>query len=295
MYSPFAYPSPYGGIYDTSGPDDSDDPQDEAVAEEIAESLLDQAEAESNTTGALGLRIPNPVEILGQVNGFLGGTLGTNHPKVRKVAAKVAAKVPAKAKVRPRRVAAPAMRLAPPPQPAMRFPAPAAAPARGRAPITSIGDLMHRVKWAQLANLTGNPLTIGIGATTNTTIDVTRTGWVLDWNANQGAGEVVISNLTYAQQPNTVFSPAALGSWAPAAANPTPIDPIFVNMPAKFNVTLINTSTTAAAVVVFTMSGIPAENMPQALMDPDVAEFLAKRGMQLALAAQAGGAGYGFG
>jgi hypothetical protein len=290
MYSPFAYPSPYGGIYDTSGPDDSDDPQDEVVAEEIAESLLDQAEAESNTTGALGLRFPNPMEILGHVNGMLGGTLGVNHPKVRKVAAKVAAKVPVKAKVRPRRVAAPAMRLAPPPQPAMRFPAPA--PARERSPINSISELKERVKWAQLASLTGAPLTVGIGATTPTTIPVTRTGWVLDWATNTGSTGGVALNLTYGQQPNTIFNATPLECWSPLAANPTPIDPIFVTMPASFNVTIQN-PTAAAIIVTWTMSGIPAEHMSEALTDPDVAEFLGRRGMAIARAAQGGGGSFG--
>jgi len=295
-YNPFMAQTgaqPFGGLYDTSGPGDDgnggsngsndDDAGDEGAAEVLSEQFLDAQEAQEGDTGAIGLRLPN----INQIGTSLAGMLGFNPSpaKVAKVARKVKAKIQAKAPARQARAAArPAFRM-----PVQRLVQPVMGPVAGRtsSPITSMAQLMERVTWAQLASLTGGPLTVGIGATTTTTIPVTRTGWVLDWATNSGCTGTVCSALTYAQQPYAVFNATPLECWSPLAANPTPVPPLYVTMPANLQVTITN-PTAAALIVTWTMSGIPDEHIPAAMADQDVRRFLAARGMSIAKSAQGG-------
>lgn len=275
------YSPPFGGLYegDTSGEGDDDD-GDEQAAEIIAEQALDEAERASGDTGALAFQLPS----MGNITSTLSRMLGFSPPpaKVQKVAAKVQRKIAVKAPARQAKAAARPIRLP------SRIMQPIMGPVAGRAPVNSLNDLKNRVQWAQLASLTGAPLTVGIGATTATTLPVTRTGWILDWVTNQGSQGLVIASLTYAQQPYAIFNATPMEAWAPAAANPTPIPPLYVTMPATLNVSITN-PTAAALIATFTMSGIPDEAVMTALQDAEVRRFLADRGMQLARSYQGGG------
>lgn len=157
-------------------------------------------------------------------------------------------------------------------------------------PIRTMGELKERVKWCQLAALNGGAAqTLAIGATNvASTITVTRSGWVLDWLTNAQDGFTVANSLTYGQQPQTIFGDTPLSGWNNLAANPSPIDPVKVQMPAVFNVNLTNLDPANAKFIVWTMSGIPDEAVAEAMLDPAVVAFLAARGMQIARAAQAG-------
>jgi len=303
--------APYGGLYDdsqgapaygrygnTSGPED-DEAQSEALAESISDDIAAQVDVPDDSsgydTGALALRLPAPAQILNQVSQSLGAMFGqvgapVPPPLKTKVAAKVAAKLPAKVAAKKPAPRPAALR------PGFQIPArPLVQPVVGpnasatRKPISSIKELSERVQWCQLASLTGAPVTLAIGATLlANTLTVTRTGWVFDWSTNNNNGNVLASALTYAQQPNTIFSPTPLSNWGPAAANPSPIDPLYVTMPATLNVLLTNTNTAAAEVITWQMSGIPNEAINRAMLDPDVVAFLAGRGLEIARAAQAG-------
>lgn len=277
-----AYSPPFGGLYEgnTSGVDDDDDNDDQA-AEIIAEQTLDEAERDSGDTGALSLQIPS----LGDITGTLSRMLGFAPPpaKVAAVQKKVQKKIAIKAPARQAKAAA---------RPVLRLPSrimqPIMGPVAGRAPVNNLNELKQRVQWAQLASLTAAPLSVGAGITTATTLPVTRTGWVLDWVTNQGSQGLVIASLTYAQQPYAIFNATPMEAWAPAAANPTPIPPLYVTMPATLNVSITN-PTAAALIATFTMSGIPDEAVMTALQDAEVRRFLADRGMQLARSYQGGG------
>ncbi len=278
--------SPYGGIYETGADSDGDgieDVADEAVAERVAERLAAEAESDASDTGAVML--PSPGQILSHLKANVGALFGgaaVPPKKLKKVVAKVQAKLPIKAQAR---AVAPRPIVARPQVPMIHMPA---RNGRIRKPITSTQDLMSRVTWAQLVSLTSSPLSIAVSTTVTTTLDVTRSGCVLDWSTNTGTSNVFASNLTYGQQPYVLFNAQPLDAWAPGAANPTPIAPLMVHMPAKFNVTLQNTSATAAQFVGWTMSGIPLEDWERAVSDPDVAEFLVQRGMALARSTQGG-------
>lgn len=279
------YSPPFGGLYDgnTSGVgDDDDDDADDGAAEVISEQILDQAEAGGGDTGALSLQMPS----LGNISATLTRMLGFAPPpaKVQKVAAKVQKKVAIKAPARQAKAAArPVLRL--PSRPLIQ---PIMGPVAGRNPVNSLAELKNRVEWAQLASLTAAPLSVGAGITTATTLPVTRTGWVLDWVTSQGSSGLAIASLTYAQQPYAIFNATPMEAWAPAAANPTPIPPLYVTMPATLNVSITN-PTAGALIAMFTMSGIPDEAVMTALQDVEVRRFLANRGMGLARSFQGGG------
>lgn len=267
---PGAYGAPFAGLYETSGYGDGGGYDGDEMADEMAaEGISDQIVAQ---TGALPLS--GGIDYRTHVASAL--RLPVTHPKVQAVAQKVAAKVPAKKAGRPP--------ITYHPRPVA--PAPAAAP---RKRITSISELMERVTWCELASLNnGAAQTLAIGATNiASTINVSRTGWVLDWGTNNNNGDVLASSLTYGQLPNTIFGANPLSKWGPAAANPSPIDPVYVTMPATFNVLLTNTNP-AAQVITWQMSGIPNEAMHRALLDPDVVEYLAGRGLEIARQTQAG-------
>lgn len=305
----------YGNLYETSGPGDGDGGGDgggdisEEDAEVVAEIVADNIVEEEGTEGMVyesdtgfKLALPPLGQIVNKVGASASGllrNLGLPVPNLggtakARVAKKVLAKLPTKvAKAAARR---PAARPAPRPAPSRigfgKLVQPVSGPPAVSRPVSSVKQLMARTTWAQLAGLTSMPVTLGIGATLATTIATTRTGWVLDWSTNNNNGEVLASNLTYAQQPNTIFSPTPLSNWGPAAANPSPIQPIYVTMPATFNVTLQNTNAGATNVITWQMSGIPAEHVMTAMMDPDIRDFLASVAPELARMAQAGGFAY---
>lgn len=276
--------SPYGGLFDTSGP--GDDPDDDEAEEEVAEQMADEIVNTSgwvDTGAGMALALPNPATLFKGVSNGLANLLGVAPPpaKAKRVANKVAAKIKIKAKAK---TAAAVTRPAPR-SPAMRLPriqVPAtnlnpAGPARR--PITNVQELMQRVDWAQLAALSRT--TVTASGSTSPTISVTRDGWVLDWLVNDSAAELLASNLTYGQEPNTIYNETPLGGWRSLAANHSPIEPVEVRQGASFNVDLFN-PTGSSIIVVWTMSGIPNRFLRKALQDPDVAEYLAARGLAVA-------------
>jgi hypothetical protein len=273
LFEAYDSPSPYAR---TSGPDDEE--ENDRLAEEISEEISDQALTAGYDSGAT--MALNPMSLLATVTDNLTNALGFKPPatKIQKVVEKVKVKVPAKVQAKAR-----APQRAAPARIGFRMPA----RQQGRNPIRDIKDLMQRVEWCQLASLTGAPVTLGPGATLVTTLTTTRTGLVLDWSTNDTTNEVLASNLTYGQMPNTLFSPTPISLWSPLAANPSPIQPLYITMPATANVTLTNTNTGTARVVTWQWSGIPDQHMHLAAQDPDVVEFLRGRGFEIARGFQA--------
>lgn len=272
---------PYGGLFDNTSGIDVDD----AMVTQIAEAVCNEVSAESQDTGAVS-NVPLAQRAERRI-GQLFGRIGVRPPPglVDRVVAKAAPTLAGRLASMMPQQRQPMYTL-----PAQALVQPIMGPVAGKArkPITNLDELKQRVGWAQLVALTTNPTTLAIGAVNvAATLTVSRTGLVLDWLTN-ASNAVLANSLTYAQQPNTIFSATPLSAWAPTAANPSPIQPVFVNQPATFNVLLSNTNPAAAEILSWTMSGIPNENFGQATLDPDVMAFLQGRGVQLAMGAQAG-------